>query len=191
VNADTAVVVPGASGWLSGTGYFCAAGECTAFDISHSDGTTTGTATLGPPTATSEAWLSETTNADWRAIALAPQPGVLRVDSMGDACIVLETTTVTEAAVSVDGGDFLVFAATGADPVVAWGDPAALDEATIPFTDGTSAFVPTHVAVYADEDRVLLAASAGDGVPKTDTTVTPPVGAIDPDDQVGWVFLRR
>ncbi len=191
LNADTAVVFPGVAGSLAATGLCCEDGSCKSFSLTHGDlggDTTTTDASITLNGAASQKYLSANSNNDWIAVAQSPQPGVLLLNADGTSYTVLKTKTVTEAAVSVDGGKFFVLAATsGTDLVFAYGAPTALTESTIPFSDGTGSWVAKHVGIYADADRIVLAAASSDGTAMSTGTS----GAVDGDDHVGWVFLGR
>jgi hypothetical protein len=185
VDADTAVFVPGTSGTARGTGLCCEGGACRAFTVSDSG----GTARIVAAGASTSAILAESSAGDWTASVSDSGVTIASVD--GTTYDVLEGTSVLDAAVSVDGAEFFVLAATDAGLVLAYGtDPAVLTEVSMPFTDGIDTWYPDKVGIYADADRVILAASSRDGDVHTDTTSTPS-GAADADDHVGWVFLGR
>lgn len=185
VDADTAVFLPGTAGTGRGTGLCCDNGVCSAFAVSDS----AGTARIVASGASTAAILAENSADDWTASVTSD--GVELTSSDGTTWDVLDGTTVLDAAVAVDGAAFFVLAATDAGLVLAYGtDPLALTEVTMPFTDGIDTWYADKVGIYADADRVILAASSRDGDVHTDTTATP-IGAADGDDHVGWVFLGR
>jgi hypothetical protein len=188
IDADTAVLEPGPSGSLTATGLCCGAGSCQQFQIT--EDAVAKTAKISKVGAATSSFLAENSNGDW--MASVSSSGVVITSIDGLSYTVLAGYTVTDAAIATDGPTFFVLGATATGLVLGYGiDPLALTVVSMPFSDGVDTWVPDKVGIYADSDRIILAATTRDGTALTDTSTSPPKGAVDPDDHVGWLFLGR
>jgi hypothetical protein len=95
----------------------------------------------------------------------------------------MSSRTFIDAAVAASGSTFYVLGATSTGLVLGYGPKDSLVESSFPFSDGAASWTANRVGIYADSDRVILAAARSDGIDAS--------GAPDVDDQVGWVFLAR